>query len=63
MGAKTGGLYMSLIYTCQLNEVNPFDYLTELQRNAPHLNEAPGEWLPWTYKATIQRLRGAQPPS
>jgi hypothetical protein len=24
----------SLIYTCQLNEANPFDYLTQLQRPA-----------------------------
>lgn len=28
--ARVGYLFMSLIYTCQLNEANPFDYLTEL---------------------------------
>src|SRR6516162_7077267 len=28
-GAQVGDLFMSLIYTCQLNEANPFDYLTE----------------------------------
>ena len=33
-GARVGDLFMSLIYTCQLNEANPFDYLTELQRHA-----------------------------
>src|SRR5262245_53473514 len=27
-GAHVGDLLMSLIYTCQLHEVNPFDYLT-----------------------------------
>jgi transposase len=27
-GASVGDLFMSLIYTCQLNEANPFDYLT-----------------------------------
>ena len=27
-GARVGDLFMSLIYTCQLNEANPFDYLT-----------------------------------
>jgi hypothetical protein len=26
---------MSLIYTCQLNQANPFDYLTQLQRVLP----------------------------
>lgn len=27
-GAQVGDLYMSLIYTCELCGVNPFDYLT-----------------------------------
>lgn len=31
-GADVGDLYMSLIHTCELNGVNPFEYLTELQR-------------------------------
>ena len=30
-GAQMGDLFMSLIHTCELNEVNAFDYLTELQ--------------------------------
>jgi len=25
-GARVGDLYMSLIHTCELNKVNPFDY-------------------------------------
>jgi IS66 C-terminal element len=44
-GAQVGDLFMSLIRTCELNQVNPFDYLTELLRHpaqlkspsAPHL--------------------------
>jgi len=32
---------MSLIHTCQLNDVNPFDYLTELQRHAVDALELP----------------------
>jgi hypothetical protein len=32
-----GDLFMSLIHTCELNGVNPFDYLTELQRHAGDL--------------------------
>jgi hypothetical protein len=27
-GAQVGDLFMSLIHTCELNGVNPFDYLT-----------------------------------
>src|SRR5258705_12803927 len=33
-GAEVGDLFMSLIHTCRLNEVNPFDYLGALARNA-----------------------------
>jgi hypothetical protein len=29
-----GDLFMSLIHTCELDGVNPFDYLTEPQRHA-----------------------------
>ncbi len=62
-GAKVGDLYMSLTYTCQLNGINPFDYLTELQINAGDVKANPGDWLPWNYEATLQRLRASQPPS
>ena len=40
-GARVGDLFMSLIYTCQLNRANPFDYLTELQRHADELAASP----------------------
>ena len=33
-GARVGDLFMSLIHTCRLNGLNPFDYLTTLQRHA-----------------------------
>jgi transposase len=48
-GALVGDLFMSLIYTCQLNEANPFDYLTELQRHADALANEPQLWMPWNY--------------
>jgi transposase len=49
-GARVGDLFMSLIYTCQLNGANPFDYLTELQRHADALAACPGHWMPWNYR-------------
>lgn len=30
-GARTGDMYMSLIYTCELSGANAFDYLNQLQ--------------------------------
>ena len=55
-GARMGDLYMSLIHTCELNGINAFDYLTELQRRAEELRQNPSEWMPWTYSATLNRL-------
>ena len=48
-GAKVGDIYMSLIYTCQLCGINPFEYLQALQRHADRVRQCPNEWLPWNY--------------
>jgi len=52
-GAYIGDLFMSLIYTCNLNDVNPFDYLTALQRNSSEVFKNPQNWMPWNYKSMI----------
>ena len=52
-GARVGDLYMSLIHTCELNDANPFDYLTELQKHAQDLSSSPEHWLPWNYQNTL----------
>ena len=41
-GARVGDLFMSLIHTCELNKVNPFDYLTELLRHPAEVSRTPG---------------------
>jgi transposase len=48
-GAYIGDLFMSLIHTCRLNRVNPFHYLTTLQKHSSELFKNPGKWLPWNY--------------
>lgn len=48
-GARVGDLFMSLIYSCQLNGANPFDYLTQLQRHAEQVAVRPELWMPWNY--------------
>jgi hypothetical protein len=52
-GARVGDLYLSLIYTCELCGVSPFDYLTELQRHAEEVAANPGCWMPWNYRHTL----------
>ena len=54
-GAQVGDLFMSLIHTCQLCEVNSFNYLTELQRHAQELAANPAAWMPWNYCENIER--------
>ena len=49
-GAYIGDLFMSLIHTCTLNRVNPFHYLTTLQRHSSELFKNPKRWLPWNYR-------------
>jgi hypothetical protein len=53
-GAAVGDLFMTVIQTCWLEGVNPFEYLTELQRHAERVRANPAEWLPWNYQAAVQ---------
>jgi transposase len=52
-GAYIGDLFMSLIHTCTLNRINPFHYLTTLQKHSSELFKDPQRWLPWNYQQAI----------
>jgi hypothetical protein len=49
-------MYMTLIYTCELNGVDAFDYLNALQLHAESVARTPGDWMPWTYKESAAAL-------
>jgi len=49
-GAYIGDLFMSLIHTCFLGKVNPFEYLTALQKNKTDIFANPHRWLPWNFQ-------------
>jgi transposase len=49
-GAEVGDLFMTLIHTCELNGVNPFDYLLALLKHEDDLANHPERWMPWNYK-------------
>ena len=57
-GAKIGDIYMTLIYTCELNGANAYDYLTELQRHAEKVAATPADWMPWNYRDTLDHIAG-----
>jgi transposase len=52
-GAQVGDIYMSLIHTCRLGNVNPFDYLNALQQRAQEVIDAPARWLPWNFRKQL----------
>jgi hypothetical protein len=52
-GARVGDIYMSLIYTCELNGTNAFDYLNQLQLHASDVDEHPERWMPWNYQDAL----------
>lgn len=56
-GARVADLYMSLIHTCELNQVSSFDYLVALLRHHPAVARAPTEWMPWNYQTALASLR------
>jgi len=61
-GAAVGDLFMSIIYTCQLNGVDPFDYLNQVQKHSAEVKMAPAAWMPWIYKETIAAMAGTPAP-
>ena len=54
-GARVGDIYMTLIYTAQLHGENPFAYLTALLAHETLVAARPADWLPWTYRTTLER--------
>ena len=54
-GAEVGDIYMSLIHTCQLCNVNAFAYLQALQIHAQDVMTTPALWMPWNYHEQLAR--------
>ena len=53
-GARVGDIHMSLIHTCALNKVNPFDYLMALDQHAEAVTKEPAGWFPWNYRQALE---------
>jgi transposase len=63
-GARVGDTFMTLIHTAELNGENAFDYLVALLRHPAQIAASPGEWMPWNYRTTLERLgAGPDPPA
>lgn len=55
-GAYVGDIFMSIIHTCNLAGVNPFDYITDLQKHSSEVFKNPRNWMPWNYKAMVPSI-------
>jgi transposase len=55
-GAYIGDIFMSIIHTCRLSKINPFDYLVALQSHSGEVFKNPQKWLPWNYKTEAALL-------
>ena len=53
-GAKIADILMSIIETCVLNQVNPYNYFLALQQYTLKVFENPKAWLPWNYEQALK---------
>jgi len=56
-GAYIGDLFMSIIHTCDLNDMNPYTYMTELERHSTEVFANPQQWLPWNHKKALEAAK------
>jgi transposase len=52
-GAKIGDTLLSVIETCALNQMNPYNYLIAIQQYVEKVMKEPHLWLPWNYTAMV----------
>lgn len=55
-GAKIADILMSVIETCILNKVNPYNFLIAIQKYQEDVSRNPELWLPWIYEVRLKEL-------
>ncbi len=56
-GAKIADILMSVMETCVLNNVNPYNFLIAVQKHQEDVRQNPQLWLPWVYEERIKNLQ------
>ncbi len=56
-GAYIGDMFMSLIHTCNIMSINPFNYLVAIQKYSSEVFRNPSRWMPWNFAETISLLK------
>lgn len=52
-GCRVADVFMSLIYSCELNGTNALHYIESVLGNLGEMLKAPELWLPWNYKKML----------
>ena len=55
-GAYIGDIFMSLIHTCNIMNINPFNYLVAIQKYSSEVFRNPSRWMPWNFIKTMALL-------
>jgi len=55
-GAKIADILMSIMETCVLNHVNPYNYLIAIQQYQQDVRQNPELWLPWVYEKRLREV-------
>ncbi len=50
-GAEIGSMCMSLVATCEENNLNPLEYFVYLQKEGSKVEHHPERYLPWRVQA------------
>jgi transposase len=58
-GAKIADILMSIMETCVLNNVNPYNFLIAIQKHQQDVRQNPMLWLPWLYEERLKNLQEA----
>ena len=54
-GALVADIFMTIIHTCELNKVNPFDYMVAIAEKFEAAAATPMNWLPWNYQQNLEK--------
>lgn len=53
-GALVGDIFMTIIQTCRLNRINPFEYVMALAQHTAEVKADAARWLPWNFSDAIK---------
>jgi transposase len=52
-GAYVADLFMTIIHTCELQGINPFDYMLNVAKNPFDIALKPEQWMPWNFQLNL----------